>query len=131
MSTATQSEPRIASVKVTNKAIVAHLTDGRIVSVPLKWSWRLSDATPRERARWEIIGEGQGIHWPDVDEDVSLNGMLRGIPAKRPRHFAGRGSDQRKGVVAQELLNIIDRSDYLDYFKQAALRPQEPMTYRR
>ena len=49
---------------------------------------------------WEIIGDGQGIHWPDVDEDISLEGMLRGIPAKRPRDSAGRGSNQRKGVVA-------------------------------
>ena len=99
MSTPTQSEPRIASVKVTNKAIVAHLTDGRIVSVPLKWSWRLSDATPRERARWEIIGEGQGIHWPDVDEDISLDGMLRGIPAKRPSRSVGRQGDRRGPAV--------------------------------
>jgi hypothetical protein len=96
MSTATQSEPRIASVKVTRKAIVAHLADGRTVSVPLEWSWRLSDATPKQRARWEIIADGQGIHWPDVDEDISLEGMLRGIPAKRPRDSAGRGSDQGK-----------------------------------
>jgi len=81
MSTATLSEPRIASVNVSDEAIVAHLTDGRIVSVPLQWSWRLSDATPEQRAHWEIIGDGQGIHWPDVDEDISVEGMLRGVPA--------------------------------------------------
>jgi hypothetical protein len=129
MSTVTQSEPRITSVKVTKKAIVAHLADGRIVSVPLEWSWRLSGAAPEERARWEIIGDGQGIHWPDVDEDISLHGMLRGVPAKRPSRWPRRQGDRRKRIAAQELLSIIDRSDYLDYFKQAALRPQEPMTY--
>jgi hypothetical protein len=130
MSTAIQSEPRIKSVTVTNEVIVAHLTDGRIVTVPLEWSWRLSDATPEERARWEIIGDGQGIHWPDADEDISLDGMLRGVPAKRPSRPAARQGDRRKRRTVQELLSIIDRSDYLDYFKQAALRPEEPMTYR-
>jgi hypothetical protein len=55
-----------------------------VVSVPLEWSWRLTDATPEQRAHWEIIGDGQGVHWPDVDEDISVEGMLRGVPAKRP-----------------------------------------------
>jgi hypothetical protein len=72
------------SVNVTDEAIVAHLADGRVVSVPLEWSWRLTDATPEQRAHWEIIGDGQGVHWPDVDEDISVEGMLRGVPAKRP-----------------------------------------------
>jgi Protein of unknown function (DUF2442) len=84
MSTATLTEPRIVSVDVTDDAIVARLADGRVVSVPLEWSWRLKDATPEQRGHWEIIGDGQGVHWPDVDEDISVQGMLRGVPAKRP-----------------------------------------------
>ncbi len=84
MSTAIQTDARIVSVTVTEEAIIARIADGRMVSVPLAWSWRLSDATPQQRARWEIIGDGQGIHWPDVDEDISLEGMLRGVPARRP-----------------------------------------------
>jgi hypothetical protein len=84
MSTAALTEARIVSVEVTDQTIVAHLADGRVVSVPLKWSWRLTDATPEQRARWEIIGDGQGVRWPDLDEDISAEGMLRGIPAKRP-----------------------------------------------
>lgn len=84
MSTAIQTEARIRSVSVTDEAILAHLADGRIVSVPLKWSWRLSDATPQQRERWELIGDGQGVHWPDVDEDISVEGLLRGTPARRP-----------------------------------------------
>jgi hypothetical protein len=96
VSTAIQSEPRIKTVTVTDKAIVANLTDGRTISVPLGWSWRLSDATRKERARWEIIGDGQGVHWPDVDEDISLDGMLHGIPAKRPKGKATQQSEQRK-----------------------------------
>lgn len=90
MSTAIQSEPRIKTVTVTDEAIVAHLKDGRSISVPLDWSWRLTDATAEERTHWEIIGDGQGVHWPDVDEDISLEGMLHGIPAKRPSHSLGK-----------------------------------------
>ncbi len=84
MSTAIQTEARIKSVSVTDEAIVAHLMDGRIVSVPLTWSWRLSDATPEQRAQWEIIGDGQGVRWPEVDEDISVEGLFRGTPARRP-----------------------------------------------
>lgn len=84
MNTATLTEARIVSVDVTDQAIAARLADGRTVTVPLEWSWRLMDATPEQRAHWEIIGGGQGVHWPDIDEDISAEGMLRGIPAKRP-----------------------------------------------
>ncbi len=78
------AEPRLLDVSVTDVEIIAHLADGRTISVPLAWSWRLSDATPEQRATFEIIGDGQGIHWPDVDEDISVEGMLHGIPARRP-----------------------------------------------
>ena len=78
-------EPRIESVQVTEDSIIAELADGRIISVPLAWSWRLSDATPEQRANWRLIGSGQGIHWPDVDEDISVRGMLDGVAAVRGR----------------------------------------------
>ena len=84
MSTAVSVESRITNVVVTDETITAHLVDGRVISVPLAWSWRLSDATPAQRANWELIGDGQGVHWPDVDEDISAEGMLSGIPAHRP-----------------------------------------------
>ena len=84
MSTAVSVESRIAKVVVTDETITAHLIDGRVISVPLAWSWRLSDATPAQRANWELIGDGHGVHWPDVDEDISAEGMLSGIPAHRP-----------------------------------------------
>jgi hypothetical protein len=79
------SDPRVVSVVVDDESITAQLADGRTISVPLVWSWRLSDATPEQRRRYEIIGDGQGIHWPDVDEDISARGMLEGVPARRPR----------------------------------------------
>jgi hypothetical protein len=75
-------------VRVTADEIVAHLDDGRTISVPLAWSWRLSDATAEQRRRYELIGDGSGIHWPDVDEDISIRGMLDGIPARRPTERA-------------------------------------------
>jgi Protein of unknown function (DUF2442) len=85
MSIAVSVDPRIKSVLVTGDLITFDLVDGRSVSVPLAWSWRLSEATPEQRARFEIIGDGQGVHWPDVDEDLSAQGMLAGMPARRPR----------------------------------------------
>jgi len=75
--------PRMLSVTVTEDSIAASLSDGRTVSVPLAWSWRLSEATPTQRAHYELIGSGQGVHWPEVDEDISVAGMLHGTPAPR------------------------------------------------
>jgi hypothetical protein len=83
-------ELRIKDIVVTQDAITAHLMDGRSISVPLAWSWRLSEATPEQRANWEIIGDGDGVHWPDIDEDISAEGMLYGIPAPRPLENMGR-----------------------------------------
>ena len=83
MTTAAGGEPLIREVRVTKDEIVAHLADGRVISVPLAWSWRLSEATPPQRANFRLIGAGQGIHWPDVDEDISVEGMLHGSPAPR------------------------------------------------
>jgi hypothetical protein len=85
MNTAVSLEPRIKSLRVTDETITAELVDGRAISVPLAWSWRLSEATPEQRDRFEILGDGQGVHWPDIDEDISIDGMLYGSPARRPR----------------------------------------------
>jgi hypothetical protein len=90
MSTVGSTDPRIQDVRVTEDEIIAHLADGRIISVPLAWSWRLSEATPKQRAHFRLIGSGQGVHWPDVDEDISVEGMLHGIPAHRPRSRPAR-----------------------------------------
>jgi Protein of unknown function (DUF2442) len=100
MSIVESSEPRIREIKVTSDTIIAYLVDGRVLSVPLAWSWRLSEATPRQRARFRLIGDGQGVHWPDIDEDISVEGMLHGVPARRPQtlvHFRnGQASGHRK-----------------------------------
>src|SRR5713101_9574157 len=96
MNTASSNDPRIQTVRVTDDEIIAHLADGRVISVPLAWSWRLSEATPRQRANFRLIGSGQGVHWPDVDEDISVEGMLHGGPAHRPRSRSD-GPDTRDG----------------------------------
>jgi len=77
--------PRVRAVEIGNETITAHLDDGRTISIPLSWSWRLTAATPEQRANYRIIGDGEGIHWPDIDEDISVSGMLTGSPAPRPR----------------------------------------------
>jgi hypothetical protein len=77
MNIAASSGPRIQDVRVTDDEIIAHLADGRVISVQLAWSWRLSEATRAQRANWRLIGTGQGVHWPDVDEDLSVEGCFR------------------------------------------------------
>lgn len=84
MSTVASPEALIRAVEASDDTITATLTDGRTISVPMAWSWRLSDATPQQRRNFRIIGGGQGVHWPDVDEDISVHGMLHGIAAMRP-----------------------------------------------
>ena len=56
------------------------------------WSWRLSDATKKQREKFEIIGNGIGVHWPDIDEDISTEGMLNGIPAKQPKKVQNKSA---------------------------------------
>jgi uncharacterized protein DUF2442 len=68
--------PRVKAVSFTVDALVVHLTDGRAISVPLASFPRLRGATPAQRARWQLSGSGVGIHWTDLDEDISLAGLL-------------------------------------------------------
>ncbi|HJT32391.1 MAG TPA: DUF2442 domain-containing protein [Pirellulales bacterium] len=84
------SDPRIVSLEVTDDSIIAQLADGRAISVPLVWSWRLAAATPAQRNNFEILGNGEGVHWPDIDEDLSARGMLHGIPARPPKQVTAK-----------------------------------------
>src|SRR5215207_1576875 len=68
-------------VEVTDVALTVELVDGRSVSVPLLWYQRLAHAAPEERKRWRSIGRGEGIHWPDLDEDISIANLLAGKPS--------------------------------------------------
>jgi hypothetical protein len=87
---------RILKIEITADIITAWLVDGSIINVPLVWSWRLADATPAQRRRFEIIGDGQGVHWPEIDEDISAEGMLHGLPAHRPKGDILKAADSSK-----------------------------------
>ena len=80
-----KSGERMRDVRITDDAISVDLFDGRTITVPLTWYPRLLHATPEERANWQIAGAGYGIHWPDLDEDLTSQGLLQGAPAPRGR----------------------------------------------
>lgn len=80
---AASANERVASVAFTEDSLVVGLMDGRRISVPLEWFPRLAHATLDQLAVWEICGGGYGIHWPELDEDLSTEGLLRGAPVVR------------------------------------------------
>ncbi len=79
-----KTDERVEAVYFTRDSLVVDLMDGRTISVPLTWYPKLLHATQQQRSHWEICGGGYGIHWPEVDEDLSTEGLLRGAPAPRP-----------------------------------------------
>jgi hypothetical protein len=91
-------EVRTATVKhveVTEDSLVVDLADGRTTSVPLAWYPRLLHAVPEERGNWRLIGEGEGIHWPDLDEDVSVENILFGRPSQESQESFRRWLEAR------------------------------------
>lgn len=76
-----RADTRVLTVRVDDDRLTVDLMDGRTIAVPLAWYPRLMDASPEQRSHWELAGGGHGIHWPDVDEDLSTEGLLRGAPA--------------------------------------------------
>lgn len=77
---------RARDVRVTERDLIVELLDGRTITVPLAWYPRLLAATPDQRNQWEMLGEGQGLRWPAIDEDLSIAGLLRGTPDVGRRH---------------------------------------------
>lgn len=75
------SGERVRDVNVSEDALTVDLADGRTIIVPLVWYPRLLEATPEQRSHWEVSGAGYGIHWPEINEDLSTEGLLRGAPA--------------------------------------------------
>jgi hypothetical protein len=73
--------PTAETVRVSDDTLSVALSDGRTISVPLAWFPRLSHATRRERSRWRLVGRGEGIHWEDLDEDISVENLLAGRPS--------------------------------------------------
>lgn len=82
--------PAALSVKATGESLTVDLSDGRSISVPLEWYPRLVHATAAERGRWRLIGRGLGIHWEDLDEDISVEGLLAGKPSGESQASFGR-----------------------------------------
>ena len=82
---ALKADERVDSVEFSDEFIVVGLMDGRRISVPLEWYPRLAGASEEKLSNWEICGGGYGLHWPDLDEDLSTEGLLRGIPAPANR----------------------------------------------
>lgn len=76
--TDTSADPRARDVMVSDSALTVHLTDGSTLTAPLSWFPRLLQASTRERGAWELLGGGMGIHWPEIDEDISVAGLIRG-----------------------------------------------------
>jgi Protein of unknown function (DUF3532). len=73
--------PRVQHVAVNEDSLTVDLVDGRTISVPLAWYPRLLHGTPEERNNWRLIGKGKGIHWPDLDEDISVENLIIGKPS--------------------------------------------------
>ena len=84
----TDAEPLATGVEISDSMLKVLLDDGRELAVPIEWFPRLRDATSGQRSNWRIIVRGEGIHWPDIDEDISIAGLLRGRVIKRPRERA-------------------------------------------
>ena len=80
-SLAPETDVRAMNVVLDDARVVVDLMDGRTIAVPLAWYPRLANATPEQRNHWQLAGGGYGIHWPDIDEDLSTEGLLRGARA--------------------------------------------------
>ena len=86
---------RAATVELTATELSVRLIDGRTVSVPLSWYPRLEQATVKERGNWRLTGDGQGIHWPDIEEDISVEGLFAGRQSKERANSFQRWSAAR------------------------------------
>lgn len=90
------TEARGQRVAVTADTLVVDLVDGRTISVPVAWYPRLAHGTAAERGHWRFIGEGEGIHWPDLDEDISIEGLLAGRRSGETQASLARWLERRK-----------------------------------
>jgi hypothetical protein len=88
--------PAATSVGVTDDTLTVDLSDGRTISVPLAWYPRLVHGTPEERSDWRLIGRGEGIHWPQLDEDISVEDLIAGRPSRESQRSLGRWMEARR-----------------------------------
>jgi len=107
-----EGSSQIIDVHVTDDALVVAFADGRTLSVPLVWYPSLLNATPEQRSDSELIGDGEGVHWPQIDEDLSAEGLLRGIPSStvRPRSTSAKETwNALAEVLGKEFLKAFNR----------------------
>ena len=88
--------PKAIDVKITRDTLTVELSDGRTISVPLQWYPRLVYATPEERENWRLVGNGEGIHWEDLDEDISVGGLIAGRPSGESQESFKKWLKKRK-----------------------------------
>ena len=92
--------PEAEQVSVTDAALQVSFSDGRTISVPLDWYPRLVHATRKEKDNWELMGEGAGIRWPDLDEDLSVEGLIAGRPSGESKRSFNRWLESREYLSA-------------------------------
>ena len=97
-----QRERNVQHVSVDDETLTAELSDGRIISVPLPWYPRLVQGTPEERRNWRLIGHREGIHWPDLDEDISAENIIRGKPSGESQRSLQRWMEERLGQARRD-----------------------------
>ena len=93
--------PKAEDVRVTNDSLIVDLSDGRTISVPLEWFPRLLQATPEERSNWRLIGRGHGVHWEEIDEDISVEGLVAGRPSGESQRSFKKWIDQRQSRLSK------------------------------
>lgn len=98
--------PDAEAVTVTEDALTAELCDGRTISVPLSWYPRLVHASQEERGNWRLIGPGEGIHWPDLDEDISVEMLLAGQKSGESHRSFQRWLDAKRGGLPVNIYEI-------------------------
>jgi hypothetical protein len=96
VSSAFEADIRVADVQVSDVELSVRLKDGRTIAAPLAWYPRLLHATKAQRRKWEIAGGGYGIHWPEIDEDLSVEGLLRGAKAPAPQSRTKKAAGTRR-----------------------------------
>ncbi len=94
------SSPRAVDVEVTEDTLRVDLEDGRTIAVPTTWYPRLHHGTSEERGHWRLIGRGDGIHWSDLDEDISVEGLLAGLPSGESQRSLKRWLEARRERAA-------------------------------
>ena len=119
VSTANITIPDALEIRVTEDTLVAMLSDGRAISVPLLWHPRLVHATPEERNNWRLIGSGEGIHWPDLNEDISIEGMLAGWPSREGKKSFQWWLDARKEGRSVAFYDLMAYEDERQQVKEA------------